>query len=167
MPLHPRRPRRAATLVESAIVYSVTFFLLLALVVGGMGVYRYQEVAHLAREGARYASTHGGKYQQDGQPEATGVPAVAGGDDLLPVLKARAVSLAPDRLQVAVSWSAAGSVTPSNYPYYADTNPDLVPPGQVVVQNYVTVTVSYQWTPELYLVGPLTLSSTAQMPMSY
>ena len=48
-----------------------------------------------------------------------------------------------------------------------DTNPNLVPPGQVVIQNYVTVTVSYQWMPELYLVGPLNLTSSSQMVMSY
>jgi hypothetical protein len=51
--------RAAVTAVECAIVLPVTFFLLFALVVGGMGVFRYQEVATLAREGARYASTHG------------------------------------------------------------------------------------------------------------
>ncbi len=163
--LHRRRPRRAATLVENAIVYSVTFFLVLAMVVGGLGVYRYQEVAHLAREGARYASTHGGRYTQDGQPTATGVPAVTSSDDLLTVLKARAVSLDPSLLQVTVSWSGAGVVTPSNYPSYAD--PTTTPPGQGVIRNYVTVTVSYQWVPEMYLAGPFTLSSTAQAPMSY
>ena len=168
MLLHHRpRRRRAATLVESAVVYSLTFFLCLALLVGGLGVFRYQEVAQLAREGARYASTHGGKYQADGQPQATGVPAVASSSDLLTYLKAEAVTLDPSQLQVSVSWSGAGSVTPSNYPYYVDTDPNLVPPGQVVVRNNVTVTVSYQWLPELYLVGPLTLTSTAQMPMSY
>ena len=30
-----------------------------------MGVFRYQEVATLAREGARYASTHGYQYRKD------------------------------------------------------------------------------------------------------
>ena len=38
---------------------------------------------------------------------------------------------------------------------------------QVTMQNTVSVTVSYQWMPELYLVGPITLQSTAVMPMSY
>jgi hypothetical protein len=46
-------------------------------------------------------------------------------------------------------------------------NPNLVPPGQSIIQNYVTVTVTYNWMPELYLVGPLTLTSTSKMPMSY
>src|ERR671931_1952787 len=59
-------PRRhAVTVVECAFVLPLTFFLLLALVVGSMGIFRYQEVATLAREGARYASTHGYQYRKD------------------------------------------------------------------------------------------------------
>ena len=56
----------------------------------------------------------------------------------------------------------------------AAATPDLsrsasgtTPPGEAVVRNYVTVTVTYQWVPEMYLVGPLTLQSTSQMPMTY
>src|SRR5690348_13862047 len=123
--------RRAATLVESALVYSVTLMLLLGLFVGGMGVFRYQEVSHLAREGARYASTHGGMYQQAGLPTSTGVPAISGINDsnLTAVLQARSVSLDPNSLTVNVDWYLDGftnptkrpsdisSSTPNNYPY--------------------------------------------------
>lgn len=161
------RRRRAATLFESAAIFSVTFFLLLGLVVGSMGIFRYQEVAHLAREASRYASTHGGKYAAEGMPAKTGVPAVSSSSDLTDFVKSRAAGLDTNKLSVSVSWTGAGSVTPSNYPYYVDTNPNLVPPGQKTIRNYVTVTVSYQWFPELYLVGPFTLSSTSQVPMSY
>ena len=58
-------PRPATAAVEAALVFPLVFFLLLALVVGAMGVFRYQEVATLAREAARYASTHGRQYRQD------------------------------------------------------------------------------------------------------
>ena len=34
-------------------------------------------------------------------------------------------------------------------------------------QNTVAVTGTYTWIPEVYLVGPITLQSTAVMPMSY
>ncbi len=161
------RPRYGVVVVESAVVYSVTMLLLLGMLVGGLGVFRYQEVAHLAREGSRYASTHGGRYSQDGIPQQTGVPAVASSADLLAYLQTRAVMLDPSKLQVTASWSAAGNVTPSNYPYYVNTNPNLSPPGQQVITNNVTVTVSYQWFPECYLFGPFTLTSTSTMPMSY
>src|SRR5947208_16347214 len=57
--------RKGATTVECAIVLPITLFLLLGFVVGGMGVFRYQEVAFLAREGARYASTHGAQWRKD------------------------------------------------------------------------------------------------------
>ena len=50
-----RHPRRAATLVEAAVVYPVTFLLLIGLVVGAMGMLRYQEMATLSRDAARYA----------------------------------------------------------------------------------------------------------------
>jgi hypothetical protein len=33
--------------------------------------------------------------------------------------------------------------------------------------NTVTVTVSYQWFPEVYLFGPLVLTSTSTEKMSY
>src|SRR5262249_20810347 len=58
-------PQRAAVLVESAIIYPAVFLLLLGLAVGGAGIFRYQEVASLAREAARYASTHGANSRND------------------------------------------------------------------------------------------------------
>jgi len=57
-----RNGRRAATAVEASIIYPITFFLLLGLIVGGMGMFRYQQMASLARETARYASVHGTDY---------------------------------------------------------------------------------------------------------
>src|SRR5258708_3477681 len=62
----PRHPsRHGATLVEFAIVGPVTFMLLIGLMVAGMGIFRYQEVAHMAREASRYASVHGSQYASD------------------------------------------------------------------------------------------------------
>src|SRR6516162_10492156 len=57
--------RGGTVALESAVVYPVLFFLVLATFVGGMGIFQYQQVAYLAREAARYASTHGGEYQQE------------------------------------------------------------------------------------------------------
>src|SRR5213593_2814721 len=45
------RQRRGASVLEFAIVAPVTFMLILGLIIGGLGVFRYQEVAQLAREG--------------------------------------------------------------------------------------------------------------------
>jgi hypothetical protein len=79
----------------------------------------------------------------------------------------RSTLLDGNRLTVTTSWSAPNTMTPSNLPYYLDTDPTLVPPAQKTIRNYVTVTVSYQWMPEIFLVGPITLRSTSTMPMSY
>src|SRR5262245_18597100 len=66
MTIHPSdRRREGATVVECAILYPVLFLFLLGLVVGVIGIFRYQEVAALTREASRYASTHGAQYRQD------------------------------------------------------------------------------------------------------
>lgn len=57
--------RRATTVVECAVVYPVTFLILLGLIIGALGVFRYQEMAGLAREACRYASVHGAQYRRD------------------------------------------------------------------------------------------------------
>jgi Flp pilus assembly protein TadG len=71
MRLHSNN-RVGATAVEFAVVGPVAFFVLLAVIIGGMGIFRYQELASVAREASRWASVHGAQYQQDtGQPAAT------------------------------------------------------------------------------------------------
>ena len=161
------RRRCGATAVEFAVVGPVVLFVIFAMMIGGLGIARYQEVAHLARDCTRYASTHGGTYQQEGVAEQTGVPSVLSTDHLRAFLAGRTVMLDPDKIKIDVSWTAPAGVTPINIPRYVDPDPNQIPPGQIVVQNNVTVTVSYDWFPEGYLVGPITLSSTSEMPMSY
>src|SRR5438270_5252271 len=105
--------RSAATAVEFAVVGSITFFLIFALVVGAMGIFRFQEVAHLAREGSRYASVHGGQYHLDGIDTQTGVPQIAKSSDLATYLQGKAVALDSNLLSVSVSWSAPAGYTPN------------------------------------------------------
>lgn len=162
----PRR-RQGVAAVEFAVACGVTLVLILGIIVGGLGVYRYQEVAHLAREGARYASTHGGQYKRDGIDKKTGVAAISSSDDLRTYLLPKTNLLKAQDLQITVTWSAAGQFTPSNMPSYSDPDPTLVPPGQKVIYNNVTVTVTYQWYPEVYLFGPYNLTSTSTVQMSY
>jgi Flp pilus assembly protein TadG len=162
----PGATRPGATLVEFAVVAAITILLVIGLIVGGMGVYRYQEMAHLAREAARYASTHGGQYYLDGQATRTGVPAVVSSSDLNDFLQSRMTALDATKLTVTVSFSSPETISPRNLPTYMDTDPNLVPPGQKTVQNYVTVTLTYQWQPEFWF-STINLSSTSTMPMSY
>jgi hypothetical protein len=164
---HSSTRRPAAVTVEFALVSGLAFFVILAMMIGGLGVFRYQEVAHLAREGARFASTHGGRYTLDGLPASTGVPAIASNTDMQNYLTPKSTLLDPSQTQITVSWSAPKTITPNNIPYYVDTDPTLNPPGQKVIRNFVSVTVSYQWVPELYLIGPINLTSTSTVAMSY
>ena len=55
--------RHGALTVEAAFVFPLMMFLLLGMVIGGMGVLRFQQVACQARETARFAAVHGGDYQ--------------------------------------------------------------------------------------------------------
>src|SRR5262245_31296318 len=66
------RSRRGATVVEFAITCPLALLLILGIAIGGLGVFRYQQIAHLAHVGARYASVHGGQYEAEtGQTAAT------------------------------------------------------------------------------------------------
>jgi Flp pilus assembly protein TadG len=145
---HSRRSGFAAT--ESVFVLPVLLTLIFSTVVGGYGVFRYQQISMLAREGARYASVHGGQYQlETGNAAAT--PADVYNNAIVPY----ATNLDMTQLSYTVTWNA------NNMPYNVKNDYET-PTG-----NTVTVTVNYKWFPELYLVGPITLSSTSTMPMSY
>jgi Flp pilus assembly protein TadG len=174
-----QRPRHGTTLVECAIIYPTVFVLVLGMVVGGMAVYRYQEVAALARTAARYASTHGAQYRKDTN-EGTGTagtsagtsngilwyqasPTSAAGSDTSwtgdiydNAIRPNLTAVNPQYLTVQVGW------------------PPVVSPSLIVVQNTpdnwpgsrVTVTVTYQLFPEWFLVGPINLTSTATAPIT-
>src|SRR4051794_18504475 len=107
-----RRPRRGATTVEFAIVCSTVLLLLIGLIVGALGVFRYQEVARLARDGARYASVRGEAYAK-----TTGRPTATTDDVSKYAVLPGAVILDPAKLTTDVTWA-----------------PDKQPGGQVTVR---------------------------------
>jgi Flp pilus assembly protein TadG len=169
-----RTCRRGATAVEAAVVYPLTFLLLIGLVITAQGVARYQEVAAMARAGARYAATHGAQYRKDtglglGSPgtlagstnskfwysvdptQTAGTDTSWAGDTYDTGVRPRLVSLEPSQLTFVVGYPPVINQA---------SNPDNWPGSQV------TVTVSYQWLPNVYLVGPFTLSSTSSLPIT-
>ena len=98
----PSRRRSAATIVECAIVYPVLFLFLLGLAIGGAGIFRYQEVAALAREAARYGSTHGAQYRSDaGEP--VGTPSDWSTDIYNNAISPNIVALDPSSLSYSVT----------------------------------------------------------------
>src|SRR5213083_2437607 len=97
--------RRGAVSVEAALVFPIALFLLLGLVVGGMGIFRYQQVAWLAREGARYASVRGSDYKK----EVSGATAATAQDVRDKVILPNATVLDPSSLSTSVSWNSTNS----------------------------------------------------------
>jgi Flp pilus assembly protein TadG len=167
--------------IESAIVLPAVFLLMLGLLVGGLGVFRYQEMAHIARETARYASVHGSRYAAD-NPSAAAVDLAA----LKAYAASKAVSLDTTQWTITVQMTvfAPGATSSSAAPPAASTvdwddttnNQKHSPYSSwtqtdtgtaTTANNLVTVTITYPWIPELWLVGPINLSSTATLAMSY
>jgi hypothetical protein len=149
--LQIRRLRHGALLVEAAFVYPVAFLFLLGLCIGGMGIFLYQEVAHLARETTRWASVHGGQYALDtGNSAATATTVYSN------VIQPNAVGFDLSRLSYTVNWDDTGKM-PTYYDYNA----------KQWKTNNVRVTVSYEWVPEFIITGSITLTSTAEMPVYY
>lgn len=160
--------------IEAAIVLPITFLLILGLLVGGMGIFRYQEAAHLARLTARYAAVHGGQYTQENAAaiQTGSLPSVNENFLAQNIAAANAIALDPRNLSVSVTITTPSGTydwddtkdTNNRSPYSNSTDNN----GKVIaVTNTVNVTVTYQWLPELYLVGPITLTSTSILPLSY
>jgi Flp pilus assembly protein TadG len=69
---NPKTRRRGMSAVEGALVYPVAILLLMGTIIVGLGIFRFQQLQFLAREGARYASVHGPTYaSESGQPMAS------------------------------------------------------------------------------------------------
>ena len=149
-----RAPRRrpGSTIIESAFVYPVLFMLIVGLLVGAGGSFRYSQLASLAREGARYASVHGTQYAQE-----MNVTAPTPDQIFNNVIAPMAAGLDTTQMSYSITYNAANS------PYHTvlDSDNNVVP-----IQNTVTVTLTYQWLPEAFL-GGITMTSTSVMPMSY
>jgi len=146
-----RRSRRAATAVEFAMIAPAVIIILLALFIGGMGIFRYQELAHLTREASRWAAVHGTDYAK-----ATNQPAATAEDIYNQIIAPNAAAMNLGRLSYSVVWNT------SNSPHRTEVV------GEVArkINNIVTVTVSYQWIPEAYL-GGVTLGSASSSAMAF
>jgi Flp pilus assembly protein TadG len=173
---YPSRRRNGAVIVESALVYPLTFLLLLGIMSVGMGVFRYNAVAYLAREAARYASTHGGQYKSENATAITNgtLPDATSGYIINQILKPEAFGLDRSLLQVTITYNSPATPVgegshawdPDNFAQYPFSQDNGASP-QHSWTNTVTVTVNYSWNPEWFLTGPITLSSMSIMPMSY
>jgi hypothetical protein len=172
--------------MEAALVFPVALAFVFGLLIGGIGIFRYHQVAHIARETARYASVHGAQYASKNADaiKAGTLPNVTKDYLVNTVAAAYANNLSISNLQVSVTmtvitpgatsasttqtvdWDST-TVNQSRSPYSVWTDNSKTPPTNNQVQNVVIVQVTYQWIPQAYLTGPINLTSTSIMPMSY
>jgi Flp pilus assembly protein TadG len=147
-----RRPARrpGVTVVEMAIIYSALFLILFGLILGSIAVFRYQQVAQLAREGSRWAAVHGHQWATENSQ-----PPTAPQDVFNNAIAPRAVNMEPGKLSYSVAWDT------NQKTHHTEVVGDEVRS----VSNNVIVTVSYQW--DEFIFGPVTLRSTSVMSMHY
>ena len=142
--------RSGAALIEGAFVFPVLVFFILGLIVGATGIFRFQEVNYAAHEGARYAAVHGSEWASEQQTTAPTADDVYNNG-----VKPRFMTVDPARVTYSVTWDQ------SNAPVRVATSYEKP------VVNTVTVTVTYNWVPEMYLVGPITLTGRSTLPMAH
>jgi hypothetical protein len=147
---HNHRRRQAVTTLEAAFVLPVAMFLMIGLIVGALGVFRYQETVYLAREAARYASTHGAQFRKDaGWPIGTSTDWT--NDIMSNCVQQRSMVMDSTQLNMTVTWPPV-----INQP----TKPDNWPGSKVRVQ------MTYNWIPESTLWGAVTFTSTSELPIT-
>jgi Flp pilus assembly protein TadG len=147
MLFRPLRPQRRGTvLAETAIVFTVVCALTIGMVVVGLGIFSYQQASCLAREGARWLAVRGTGYTSD-----TGNTA-ASTSNLTTYLK---------KMGDVGSVSAyLGNDTDGWVAWDSSTKNATNASGN---QNWVKVTLTYQWT--MYLGSGITMGSTAKLAM--
>lgn len=97
--------RRAVTAVEVAIVLPLVMLLMIGLCVAELAAFRYQQIAALAHESARWASVHGQEYARQSNSS------IATEQDILEkVIKPNAKGLDLNKLSHNVQWNGEGRV---------------------------------------------------------
>ncbi|WP_020474685.1 TadE/TadG family type IV pilus assembly protein [Zavarzinella formosa] len=152
--------RTAAITVEGAIVIPVFLLLLLVIVVGGTGIFQYEQVACQSREAARWASVRGGDYQRE-----TSLASPTANDILQQVVLPLAANMDPSHLTLTVEWVNGATGAATSWDSSSKAVKSTTVSGDYVT-NKVRVTVQCLWTPAV-MFGPLTFKSVCEFPMSF
>jgi Flp pilus assembly protein TadG len=151
-----RQLRHGAILVESAVIYSAVFLIVLGIILMSIAVFRYQQVAQAAREGARWASVHGGQYSKELSMPATTPDAI-----YTNAIRPHTAGMNPASVTYSVTWNKNQQQASP----YIGTDPVTKKPITLSQSNTVSVTVTYSWDTGLF--GVIPVSSTAVAIMSY
>jgi|SRR5579872_4105967 len=102
-PVSRKRLRQSAgnAIVESALCFLLCMTIFMGIMEFSMGVFTYNFVSYAAREGARYAATHG---------SLSGSPATS--NSIQTLIRNQAVALDPSLLAVSTTWNPNN--TPGN-----------------------------------------------------
>ena len=131
------RRRRGLVMAEAGIVYSLTLLLIIGAIVVGLGIFRYQQIAWLAREGARWAAVRGPTYQSEkGQSAPTAATVLA------------------------------NAVTPKGVALQANSLTATLTYDTLSTPQTVTFRLNYRWVPETFL-APITFTSTSIRVIMY
>jgi Flp pilus assembly protein TadG len=145
--------------VEAAFVIPIVLVLVCGTIVSGVAVFRYQQVAFLAREGARWASVRGGQYAKENQVPAPTRQQIID-QAILPV----SAGIDPAAVDVAVQWVDQGTGTVYDWDAATKDMWSVNAAGEYVT-NTVRVTVTIQAGPGLFG-DPVTVQSVCEMPLS-
>jgi Flp pilus assembly protein TadG len=143
-------------------VYPVLFVVVLGIIMLGMATFRYQQVAHAAREGSRWAAVHGTVYAKE-RTTTPATPEEVYTNAILPQLH----GAAPGGISYSVTWAKkVDGVTDDKRPTRTITVTNAAG-AQVAAAstNYVSVTVTYNWNTILF--GTIPVSSTSVSPIFY
>jgi Flp pilus assembly protein TadG len=164
--------RRAATAVEMAIIGTVFFMVLIGIVAGAVLMFEYQQVSAVAREGARYASVHGGQYAAD-----TGKTAASSTDIFNNAIAPASGGLNLSSSNVTVNLktytvsedadSGTATVTPVTQDWDSSDKYPFVVTGTNGVQQSTSVVVTITYSIASDLFGGMTFQVTSEIPMSY
>jgi Flp pilus assembly protein TadG len=161
--LQPSRTRKrsGAIAVEAAIVQPVMLFIMLGLIIGGMGVFRYQQVACQACEAARWACVRGSDWQKN-----TGQTSPTEAQILQQAVVPLAAGMDTKSLALQVLW-VDGSTGQTVAWDLARKDPQTLAKTGDYVSNKVRVTITYQFAPGVMGLAALQLSSTCEFPMAF
>src|SRR4029453_7943371 len=130
------------------------FLLVLGIILVGISVFRYQQVAHAAREGARWAAVHGAKYAEE-----TGNAAATDVDIFDNAIHPQLARVSTTNITYAVTWDTSNKQTHT----YLYPDPSTGATSVRARQNTVSVTVRYSWDTGFF--GVIPVQSTTVMTM--